>query len=317
MYTESDYRDMFIECGFTDLPKGDSGIVRCPQHEDRHPSMSITVSKGLFNCFSCHYSGQIAKLYRTTFHKAYKSNSTLSPDEILEAINRNKTVKVVKSIPEGFNFVKNEYQNPSFQNWLKYRGISKDVAKAAGAFFGGVTISYTDERGVNKSYKVMDRVMFPILDENDKVVNLEMRYPFTGQESKKFKESIRKVLYPKKSSTNLLYEYKHLDKHKKLYILEGLMDCLAFRSLTGLENTSTIFGAMITKHQLELLNEFDSICYVYNNDAAGIQSVKELRDNYKGNMSVLKPADNFDDVGEMAIAGFKEVDNWLKTEKKF
>jgi DNA primase len=31
----------------------------CPFHEDKHPSLSINVEKGLFHCFGCDESGDI------------------------------------------------------------------------------------------------------------------------------------------------------------------------------------------------------------------------------------------------------------------
>lgn len=314
-YDDMDYRYLFGECGFTDLPNGNSGIVHCPKHADVHPSMSITINKGLFNCFSCGYHGNIAKEYKNQYGHWYNPAEKISASELSAYFKARQNIKVVKEVPKGFTMTPNPYNSPAYKSWLEYRGISEEVAKEAGTFYGGVTINYVDDYGEAKSYCVMDRVMFPIYDKDKKIVNLEMRFPFSGKESEKFKATVKKVLYPKRSSTNLLYEEYKLDKTKKLYILEGLMDCLAFRSLTGIKNSTTIFGAMITKHQKELLNEYPELCYVYNNDEAGLASVETVKKFYTGKLTLLKPADNYDDVGEMAIAKFTGVEEWLKSER--
>ena len=312
-YNEMDFRAMFEAYGF-ELPNGNSGLVMCNQGAHENKTMSVTVNKGIFNCFSCGYHGSIAKVYKEMFHKWYGRPESLSADELNSYFKARQNIKVVKEVPKEFKMTPIPYESPSYTNWLAYRGISKDVADKAGAFYGGCKIQYIDDYGENKEYKVMDRVMFPIYNKDKKLVSLEMRFPFNGTESQRFKDNVKKVLYPKRSSTNLLYEEYDLNRATKLYLLEGMMDCLAFRSMTGKANTTTCFGALITNHQKELLNEFPELCYVFNNDEAGLASLESVRQFYKGKLTILKPAGNFNDVGEMAIAKFTEVEEWLKTE---
>lgn len=321
-YSPDEYRDMFIQCGFN-VPNGDSGIVRCTnlgahKHGDRHPSMSVTISKGIFNCYACSYSGSIAKVYRETFNKSYEPETYVNGNDLIKLLYKKPKV-VTEDTPKGFTAVWENYKSPKADNWLQYRGISDAVANKAGVRYGGVRITYIDDEGEKKTYSVMDRYNFPIYGEDRTLKSIEMRYPLTGIESESFRKTIKKCLYPKRSSVNFLYESYELDTNKKLYVLEGLMDCLAFRSLTGIsQNVTSIFGAAITKHQMQELNKFKQICYVYNNDEAGLASVKFLKSNYKGELTLLKPLGNYDDVGEMAIAkvGKGDIEKWLTTETK-
>ena len=315
-YTGMDYREMFLDCGFNPPTKGNK-LCRCPMHEDAHPSMSIDVNRGLFHCFSCGYSGRIDKVYYEKFGHAYGKKTSYNANELRELFSRKQRYVKAPTPAKKQYFTASivKYNSPIFTQWLEFRGIKKSVADAAGAFYGCATIEWTDEDGTKKSYKVNDRVMFPIYDKDHKMCSLEMRFPFFGNENKRFKESVKKVLYPKCSSVNLLYEQDKLDKTKKLYLLEGLMDCLSFRSLTGIKNSTTIFGAMITDHQKELLNEFPEICYVYNNDPAGLNSLESMKKFYKGKLTELKPAGDCDDVGDMAKAKFTGVKEWLTQER--
>lgn len=315
LYTEVDFREMFLECGFTHLPTGNSGLCKCPLHADNHPSMSITINRGLFNCFSCGYKGRIDKEYFLKFGHKYNPDNNVSIKDLRNYINSKQIVDTIKEYKKGFTINAERILSSTFENWLNYRGISKQVALDAKAFYGNVEIKYTDDYGKEKIYYVNNRVMFPIYNSDKKLVNLEMRYPFNGKESKAFKEKTPKVLYPKRSTTNLLYEEYNLNKSEKLYLTEGLMDCLSFRSLTNIKNSTTIFGANITNHQKDLLNKFPEICYVYNNDKAGLESVDSLKKSYRGKLTLLKPYGEFDDVGEMTMNKFKEVENWLKKEQ--
>ncbi len=50
------------------LAKRDSLNVRCPFHEDKHPSMSLNLAKGVWNCRSCNLSGGMLDFERQMMH---------------------------------------------------------------------------------------------------------------------------------------------------------------------------------------------------------------------------------------------------------
>ena len=317
-YSESDYTQMALDLGFN-LPRSKSkGMVSCCKHQDKHPSMSIDLVNGLFNCFSCGYKGHLASEYKKEFGKYFNASEERSYLNNFRSVLDIAYHPRVEKKREFFSYkINKKYDCRILRDWLAYRGISEKVSKASQVFYGAVDIEYYDEiKEQKRTYTIHDRVIFPILNEKRKVCSLEMRFPLFGNEPENFKESVRKVLYPKQSTTNLLYEQYKLNKDKKLYVLEGLLDCLAFRSLTDLENSTSIFGASITKHQLEVLNTFQDVCYVFNDDEAGWKSVQQLRENYNWNFTTLKPLLNA--VGEMAKYSQKfsneDISKWLLTE---
>lgn len=316
-YDEFDFRDMFSQCGFNIPSNIISGMVRCPEHTDNHPSMSVDVQAGIYHCFSCGMSGHIVKLYRQKFGQLYQKESSSRNIGLTKFYTRtpsnNDGIQNILSGPEiRFTASFREYLDKTLlKNWLAYRGINLKVATASNVNYGIVDINYTNQKGEKLNYSVEGRIIFPVYNSKGKLSSIEMRYPFFAGQSDK---TIKKCLYPKGSSTNMLYEEFKLDSKKKLYVLEGLMDCLAFRSLTGIQNSTSIFGANLTKLQLQKLNKFPEVCYVYNNDGPGLNSVQTLFENYKGKFTVLAPSGTFDDVGEMAISKFQEVDKWMKQE---
>lgn len=315
-YSEADYIQMFSELGFN-LPKDSKGLVSCHCHTDKNPSMSIDLQKGIFNCFSCGYHGRIDIVYKQQKSKAFTAKTCYSANSLRKLFKQRVQPKIISTGKSRFEATYEYSLDKSIlKNWLNYRGIKASVADSAGAFYGNVKIKYLAADGLRKEYSIYDRIIFPIYDINHQLSSLEMRFPFTGTESKYFKEHVRKVLYPKCSSTNLLYDQENLNRTEKLYVLEGLMDCLAFRSLTGIKNSTAIFGACLTNYQLELLNTFPEICYVYNNDTAGLKSLANMKSLYTGSFTRLKPIGNYDDVGEMAMNRVPlEVNKWLQTQQ--
>ena len=55
---QADFRTVLAHYGFA-AGRGDQFTIRCPFHDDRTPSCSINVSKGLFHCFGCPASGNV------------------------------------------------------------------------------------------------------------------------------------------------------------------------------------------------------------------------------------------------------------------
>jgi DNA primase len=39
--------------------QGDQAKIRCPFHDDRDPSCSVNLAKGVFNCHACHHAGNV------------------------------------------------------------------------------------------------------------------------------------------------------------------------------------------------------------------------------------------------------------------
>jgi hypothetical protein len=56
--------EVLLERAGVDLTRlrGRRGVVRCIFHEDRHPSLSLDLDRGLFHCFSCGEGGGLRRL---------------------------------------------------------------------------------------------------------------------------------------------------------------------------------------------------------------------------------------------------------------
>ncbi len=136
---------------------GKDVLVKClnPEHNDSNPSMRIDRITGLFNCFSCGFSGNIFTYYN-------------------EAINL-LTIKAMQVKTKISNILKNDVLIPLGIEPFKreHRGISADTYETFGAFL------HDNFEG---------RIVFPIRDITGKLVALMGRYAFSDASPKYFLE---------------------------------------------------------------------------------------------------------------------------------
>jgi DNA primase len=288
----------------TKLAAADDVPYCCPYHEDKTPSMFISKSKGIYNCFSCGRSGTIGQLfYDLTGSSLYKTLG-IDVDEFSDfSVNYSqksfeqdysKTPKNDLKITEGELIPLQN--NSEIIRYLRKRGISYEIAEK-------MEFSKFDKVKIGENY-YYNRLMIPIT-EKGQMLSCEMR-DMTGK-------SMKKVLYPKGSTLNTLYDLDNLSKDSELYIVEGLMDLAVLRSDPFFSNSTTIFGSNLTRRQLYLLDQFNKITFIPDNDKAGESTIKKALEhiNYKKIM-VLKVPSACKDVGDIPVKMKESIESLRK-----
>lgn len=269
------------------------GLTSCPFHEDKHPSFSVNYKRGQFNCFSCQKHGTIRGLYyQITGHGI---NRDLG---IKSSVNTNTLFKIndapvsFEETPKTSVYFEGKTveaaNDPDCRAYLEKRGIDLQVAKDMKMryAYSGYTKDKSNMNDKDEWIYVKNRLLTPVY-ENGKLLSLEMR-DILGKE--KFEETreekqlgedvaYKKVLYPKKSSTNTLFQLDHLDKTKPLFFLEGLMDLGVLRADPYFANSTSVFGASIGQRQQYLLKKFPELIYIADHDKAGLISIFNLKEN--------------------------------------
>ena len=125
-----------------------------------------------------------------------------------------------------------------------------------------------------------------------------------------------KVLYPKNTSVNMLYDVDNLDFDSDVFAVEGLMDLFVLRSCDYFSNSTSIFGANVTKRQLEQIKKCKRFIYIYDLDEAGRKTVEQLRASGLDNVYILRIPSSYrgvtlKDVGDFPKAGLS-VESLLK-----
>jgi DNA primase len=295
-------REILSRLGYKTLKKGSQVLIKCPSeyHDDKHPSCSVSLEKGVFYCFSCGFSGNLKNLYYKKFGRSiYKDlgiaySIPLQKQEVYlpSFDDRPETDFTLEYKPYPPDTV------DSSREWIANRGFPMEIVKQLGIKFLKTGKSFRTSDPDNKEYWMYyrDFMVIPIF-ESGKCISAELRNLLSKEkwEEKLIKakkdpkdHAYKKVLYPKFSSVNTLYKLSELKRDKTLYVVEGLMDVISLRTHPLFQNSTCTFGAQITERQFYLLEQFNEICVIPNNDAAGLNSLKKIQDRKMKDVKVLK-----------------------------
>lgn len=250
--------------------------VHCPFHKDNSPSLYIHSKEGVFRCFSCKRQGNIETLFRELTGSDLYETLDISKTDFADFATRPSAPPNLDELDKDVfinlsGTILPFVSSPAVMRYLRTRGISSATAASMG-------FRYAEDAYINKTH-FKERLLIPIY-EAGKLISVEGR-DIT-------KTAPIKVLYPKGSSVNTLFQLDKLDRHKPLYAVEGLIDLALLRPYKELENSTSIFGAALTPRQIHLLRKFDEVIYIPDNDRAGDDTVKTFRDNKMLNVKILK-----------------------------
>lgn len=284
----------------------------CPFHKDETPSMFINMKKGIYKCFSCGKKGSIESLYRELTSNNLYSDLGIKRDRFSRyASNRfiqfdtsdsNRTEKVYVNID--WNDIVPYTSCEESYDYVYNRGISEEVAKK-------YKFGYAELTRINTT-TFRNRLIIPIYEGN-RLISVEGRRINSTEKPK--------VLYPKNCSVDTLFDLDNLDRHQTLYACEGLMDLCVLKSSGTLQNSTSVFGASITKRQKELFREFDKVVYIPDLDEAGKKTMINLKESQLDNIYYLLLPRSINgctikDIGDLPKANidveYLEKRKWLK-----
>lgn len=293
--------------------KGSAYFGLCPFHNEKSPSFSVNGQRQIFHCFGCGEGGNvysfIMKYENFTFPEAvrflaeragvplpkveYSGEERKKSDLKTALLEINKETakyffRLLKSEKGGqaYQYLRNrglsdetilkfglgyssKYRDDLYR-YLRDRGYHDEVLKESGLF------TYS-ERGVYD--KFINRVMFPIMDINNKVIGFGGRV--MGEGEPKYLNSPETVLFDK--SRNLYgMNYARTSKKNSLLICEGYMDVIALHQ-AGFSNAVASLGTAFTGRQCLLMKRYTENVYLtYDSDEAGVRAalraVPMLRD---------------------------------------
>lgn len=276
------------------LDSSDEWKVICPFHQEKTPqgSMYISPEKFVFHCFSCQAEGSLSTMYyRLTGRSFYKDFNILNDEFSSFSFNSSS----IYSTPDYSKLDRNVSIHISGSripvekstegiSYLRSRGIPLDIAKSMQMEF----MNYGTINGTvfNK------RLLIPIY-ENNKLLAVEGR-DVTGSQ-------VPKVLYPKSSTVQTLYDLDTLKKSEALYVVEGLTKLAVLRSDPYFANSTATFGSGLSERQIWLLQQFDKVVIIPDNDEAGKRSVRKLKDTLEKPFEILEipKLDGIKDVGDI------------------
>lgn len=283
--------------------KGSTYFGLCPFHNEKSPSFSVNGQRQIFHCFGCGEGGNvfsfIMKYENFTFPEAVRylaerSGVELPKVEYSSEERKRNTLKTSllevnkESAMYFFRLLKSEKGRHGY-DYLRGRGLTDDTIVKFGL---GYSSNYRDdlyrylrgkgyrdevlkesglftytERGVYDKFN--NRVMFPIMDINNKVIGFGGRV--MGEGEPKYLNSPETILFDK--SRNLYgMNYARTSRKDSLLICEGYMDVISLHQ-AGFTNAVASLGTAFTSRQCLLMKRYTENVYLtYDSDGAGVKA---------------------------------------------
>lgn len=318
----------------------DKNKALCPFHNDHSPSFSVHPDKQIYKCFSCGESGNVITFVEKFLGISFQEAVKLLADRAGIKLNINVAKKTNKydkyyEITDTVNkYFKNNIFSSNGQQALKYlndRHIDKDIINE---FNIGISTNNKLHEILAKKYNLEDllkidivrevdnkiydtfqnRIMFPIIDEDNNIVGFSGRkYLENDLDNKQLSKYVNSretdIFIKSKIFYNINNALPNIKKSKEIIITEGFMDTIRMVSI-GYNNTVALMGTAFTKEHLDKIIKYK--CRVVLNldqDNAGVLGTISIGDELiKNNIDVsVIVFDDYKDSDEYIINKGKEA----------
>ena len=284
--------------------KGSSYFGLCPFHNEKSPSFSVSRQKQMYYCFGCGAGGNVftflMEYENYTFQEALKYLADRAGVELpegdysKEARERADTkailLEINKLAAQYFYVQLKSEQGKLAMNYLKNRELSDETIKAFGLGYsnkyGDDLYRYLKSKGYSDSLiskaglisiderqgaydKFWNRVMFPIMDANSRVIGFGGRV--MGDAKPKYLNSPETLIFDK--SRNLFGLHRARRTKKPYFLLcEGYMDVISLHQ-AGFTNAVASLGTALTPGHASLIKRYVQEVYLtYDSDEAGTKA---------------------------------------------
>ncbi len=272
----------------------------CPFHSEKTASFMVNEERQIFNCFGCGQKGDVIKFvqeyYKLPFMEAVEKlcgEYGITMPERRHSAQRKDYSRFYEINAKAARFFYNSLgtRNNKGLAYLKSRGLSRDTIVKFGLGYapasGTALVDYLisegvteDEilklglanRGRNGLYdKFRDRVIFPIINTQDKVIGFGGRA--IGDVKPKYLNSPESEIFLKKNNLyGLNFTKSEISSAGRAIIVEGYMDVISLYQ-SGVRNVAASLGTALTDNQAKLLCRYTkNIVLSYDSDNAGINA---------------------------------------------
>ena len=284
--------------------KGSSYFGLCPFHNEKTPSFSVTPGKQMYYCFGCGAGGNvfnfIMEYENYTFGEALKHLADRAGVELPKieyskevrekAQERAELLEINKQAAQYFYYQLRTEKGAQGYQYFAGRGLSEETMRKFGLgysdkFGGGLyqflkSKGYSDDRlrdsglfNVDERHGMYDkfwnRVIFPIMDVNNRVIGFGGRV--MGDGKPKYLNSPETKIFDK--SRNLYgLNVARTTRRKYLILCEGYMDVISMHQ-AGFTNAVASLGTALTSGHASLLKRYtQEVLLLYDSDEAGVRA---------------------------------------------
>ena len=284
--------------------RGSSYFGLCPFHNEKSPSFSVSPGKQMYYCFGCGAGGNVftflMEYENYTFPEAVKTLADRCGVELPEveyseearrqADLKSRLLEIQKKAARYYFYELRQPKGRAAYEYLKDRALSDETIKRFGLGYSGQQSremyqylkheGYPDELlkesglfGMDERSgfydKFWNRVMFPIMDVNSRVIGFGGRV--MGDAKPKYLNSPETRIFDK--SRNLYgLNFARSARKPNLIICEGYMDVISMHQ-AGFNQAVASLGTALTVQQSLLMKRYtNEVLVTYDSDEAGTKA---------------------------------------------
>ena len=302
----------------------------CPFHDDKHPSMSVSPSKGIYKCFSCGAGGDALNFLVRIQNREYKEvilelaekfGIELPKKFAPSSETKNQREAMLKACKKAAQFYNLQLKTANDSNkamtYLKGRNITDEIIDTYtlgwapnkhDSLYNELKKDFKDEI-LEKAGLILksnqggwidrfrNRIIIPIQNENGDYIAFGARAVDEGQ-NPKYLNSSDSLIYNKSKTLFGLYTAKESIKDDdSVIIMEGYFDVITAQS-NGVKNAVASCGTALTAEHVKLLSRYTKSRRVYlsfDTDSAGINATKRGSQVIKDTLATLGDIKQFDE----------------------
>lgn len=317
--------------------KGSNYFGLCPFHNEKSPSFSVSPQKQMYYCFGCGAGGNVYNFVmqyenysfgEALSHLAERAGVELPKIEYSQAARakaekRATLLEINKKAAQYFYYQLRRENGKTAHDYLTGRGLSEEMIKKFGLGYSDKysddlykylkAQNYTDdllrESGLfnvderqGMYDKFWNRVIFPIMDVNNRVIGFGGRV--MGDGKPKYLNSPETQIFDKSRN---LYGLNIARTTRKNYLIlcEGYMDVISMHQ-AGFTNAVASLGTALTSGHASLVKRYtQEVLLLYDSDEAGVKAALRA-------IPILREAGVNSRV--VNLRPHKDPDEFIKTE---
>ena len=284
--------------------KGRDYFGLCPFHNEKSPSFSVSRVKQMYYCFGCGAGGNVftflMEYENYSFSEALKfladrAGVTLPRQEYSQEAKERADTKAIlleinKAAAQYYYVQLKNGRGEQALSYLKNRELSDDMIRAFGLGYsnkyGDDLYQYLRSKGYSSDMiskagligvdeqkgaydKFWNRVMFPIMDVNSRVIGFGGRV--MGEGKPKYLNSPETMIFDKSRNLYGLHRARSSKRHYFL-LCEGYMDVISLHQ-AGFTNAVASLGTALTPGHASLIKRYVKEVYLtYDSDEAGAKA---------------------------------------------
>ncbi|MBR6018966.1 MAG: DNA primase [Lachnospiraceae bacterium] len=269
----------------------------CPFHSEKTPSFHVTPSRQTYKCFGCQKGGNVFTFVMEYENVSFPEALRILADRVgyelpkvdyseKSAELRNKRERMLALYKEAAEYYYRKLRSDVGRYGMEYfvgRELNAETMRqfglgySDGKLYNEIKDRYEDEflresglftfrENGGAGDKFFNRVMFPIFDNNGRVIAFGGRV--MGDAKPKYLNSPESLIFNKSRN---LYHLNAARKSRRGYLIlcEGYMDVISLTQ-AGFDNAIATLGTALTEQQAQIIARFTKdVVLTYDSDGAG------------------------------------------------